>query len=121
MNKLSKKYRTSLLIASGIGVIGTIHLRRKFKRENNDENESSTWCDTSVSLLQTVPTRMLSRAWGNVNELTVPTWMREPFFGFYASAFKCDMAEAENADLKSYNNLQGVCVCFVFARVFNLS
>eukprot|EP00055_Hartaetosiga_balthica_P016645 m.105936 g.105936 ORF g.105936 m.105936 type:complete len:343 (+) comp9143_c0_seq2:1-1029(+) len=102
--------KATVYVAVGIGILGAVHIRRKWKTSQNksidDGTASATWNDTSVGLLQTVPTRILSRGWGNINELTLPTWLRSPLLGFYASTFNCNMAEAVETDFEKYNNLQ---------------
>ena len=47
----------------------------------------------------------MSRLWGQMNELMLPTWLRPMFYGCYASIFKCNLDEALIPDLKNYPNL----------------
>ncbi|KAM4707684.1 phosphatidylserine decarboxylase proenzyme, mitochondrial isoform 2-T2 [Discoglossus pictus] len=61
-----------------------------------------TW---EVALYKTVPTRLLSRAWGRLNQVELPTWLRKPVYSLYIWTFGVNMKEAAVEDLHQYRNL----------------
>ncbi|XP_078523856.1 phosphatidylserine decarboxylase proenzyme, mitochondrial isoform X1 [Lissotriton helveticus] len=64
------------------------------------------WRPTSrVALYKTVPTRLLSRAWGRLNQVELPTWLRKPVYSLYIWTFGVNMKEAAVEDLHHYRNL----------------
>ncbi|XP_014775907.1 phosphatidylserine decarboxylase proenzyme, mitochondrial [Octopus bimaculoides] len=52
-----------------------------------------------------MPLWSLSRLWGKVNQLDLPVFMQIPVFQIYIWAFGCNIEEAEEEDLKTYQNL----------------
>lgn len=58
-----------------------------------------------VGLLRTLPTRLLSRAWGTFHQVELPVFLRRPLLGLYVWAFSCDLEEAVEEDLRNYQNL----------------
>uniref|UniRef100_A0A8D3A9Q1 Phosphatidylserine decarboxylase proenzyme, mitochondrial n=1 Tax=Scophthalmus maximus TaxID=52904 RepID=A0A8D3A9Q1_SCOMX len=58
-----------------------------------------------VTLYCSFPTRLLSRAWGRLNRVEVPTWLRKPLFSAYIWTFGVNMQEAAVEDLHLYRNL----------------
>ncbi|XP_068937650.1 phosphatidylserine decarboxylase proenzyme, mitochondrial isoform X3 [Petaurus breviceps papuanus] len=58
-----------------------------------------------VALYKSVPTRLLSRAWGRLNQVELPTWLRKPVYSLYIWTFGVNMAEAAVEDLGHYRNL----------------
>uniref|UniRef100_A0A8C4NBW2 Phosphatidylserine decarboxylase proenzyme, mitochondrial n=1 Tax=Eptatretus burgeri TaxID=7764 RepID=A0A8C4NBW2_EPTBU len=58
-----------------------------------------------VATYQMAPTRLISRTWGRLNELELPGWLRKPVLSLYIWAFNVDMADVEEGDLRSYQNL----------------
>ena len=58
-----------------------------------------------VGLLRTLPTRLLSRAWGTFHQVELPVFLRRPLLGLYVWAFSCDLEEAVEEDLRKYQNL----------------
>ncbi|XP_067339434.1 phosphatidylserine decarboxylase proenzyme, mitochondrial isoform X6 [Channa argus] len=58
-----------------------------------------------VALYRTFPTRLLSRAWGHLNGMELPTWMRKPVYSLYIWMFGVNMQEAAVEDLHHYRNL----------------
>ncbi|KAG7476478.1 hypothetical protein MATL_G00083280 [Megalops atlanticus] len=64
------------------------------------------WRPTSrVALYKTIPTRLLSRAWGRLNQVDLPTWLRKPVYSLYIWTFGVNMKEAAVEDLHHYRNL----------------
>ncbi|KAM8962100.1 phosphatidylserine decarboxylase proenzyme, mitochondrial-like [Pelodytes ibericus] len=59
----------------------------------------------SKAVYSRAPTRLLSRLWGLLNEVSLPRWLRWPLFSIYIWAFSVNMAEAEEEDLNRYRNL----------------
>ncbi|PWA30844.1 hypothetical protein CCH79_00020535 [Gambusia affinis] len=58
-----------------------------------------------VALYRTFPTRFVSRAWGRLNGLDLPTWLRKPIYSLYIWTFGVNMQEAAVEDLHHYKNL----------------
>ncbi|XP_054248922.1 phosphatidylserine decarboxylase proenzyme, mitochondrial isoform X3 [Indicator indicator] len=58
-----------------------------------------------VALYKSVPTRLLSRAWGRLNQVELPTWLRKPVYSLYIWTFGVNMKEAAVEDLHHYRNL----------------
>ncbi|XP_056146334.1 phosphatidylserine decarboxylase proenzyme, mitochondrial isoform X2 [Lampris incognitus] len=58
-----------------------------------------------VALYKSIPTRLLSRAWGRLNQVELPTWLRKPILSLYIWTFNVNMQEAAVEDLHQYRNL----------------
>ncbi|XP_069023940.1 phosphatidylserine decarboxylase proenzyme, mitochondrial isoform X2 [Embiotoca jacksoni] len=58
-----------------------------------------------VALYRSFPTRLLSRVWGRLNRVVLPTWLRKPVFSLYIWTFGVNMQEAAVEDLHHYRNL----------------
>ncbi|XP_030624336.1 phosphatidylserine decarboxylase proenzyme, mitochondrial isoform X2 [Chanos chanos] len=61
--------------------------------------------EAQVALYKSIPTRLLSRAWGRLNQVDLPTWLRKPIFSLYIWTFGVNMKEAAVEDLHHYRNL----------------
>ncbi|XP_062410955.1 phosphatidylserine decarboxylase proenzyme, mitochondrial isoform X3 [Sardina pilchardus] len=61
--------------------------------------------EAQVALYKTIPTRLLSRAWGRLNQVDLPTWLRKPIYNLYIWTFGVNMKEAAVEDLHQYRNL----------------
>ncbi|XP_070618535.1 phosphatidylserine decarboxylase proenzyme, mitochondrial isoform X3 [Erythrolamprus reginae] len=97
-----------LFVATGTGYVGYKQYE-KHKDKNLEElgvevapKIASEW---EVSLYKSVPTRLLSRAWGRLNNMELPTWLRRPVLGLYIWTFGVNMKEAAVEDLHHYRNL----------------
>ncbi|XP_077353559.1 phosphatidylserine decarboxylase proenzyme, mitochondrial isoform X2 [Festucalex cinctus] len=91
-----------LLVATGGGYYGYQHYKRR-EREDGAPPELAT--PTQVALYRSFPTRLLSRAWGRVNGVELPTWLRKPVYSLYIWTFGVNMQEAAVEDLRHYRNL----------------
>ncbi|KAJ3102861.1 phosphatidylserine decarboxylase 1 [Phlyctochytrium planicorne] len=104
-------------ISLGIAVIAILHLRR-VKERNEEENskrppvldedliiEGPWQLNFKIRMYAALPLREASRLWGWLNGLTVPAFLRSPFYKLYSSAFGCNLDEMANPDLTSYPNL----------------
>ncbi|KAG7273914.1 hypothetical protein CRUP_009170 [Coryphaenoides rupestris] len=60
---------------------------------------------TRVALYRGIPTRLISRAWGRLNRVDLPAWLRKPVYTLYIWTFDVNMKEAAVEDLSSYRNL----------------
>nr|XP_046231608.1 phosphatidylserine decarboxylase proenzyme, mitochondrial isoform X5 [Scatophagus argus] len=58
-----------------------------------------------VALYRSLPTRLLSRTWGRLNGVELPTWLRKPIYSLYIWTFGVNMQEAAVEDLHHYRNL----------------
>lgn len=111
------KYITKVLdnpLPLGVGalVVGILQLRRIKEREKRKELASETetiepkladpW---QVTCYKSLPLRHVSRLWGAVNDLHLPPTVKRWVLGAYVRTFGCDLTEAENSDLDSYENL----------------
>ncbi|KAM7144926.1 phosphatidylserine decarboxylase proenzyme, mitochondrial isoform 3-T8 [Macrochelys suwanniensis] len=96
------------LVATG-GGYASYRQYEKYKEEQLEKmgieipiKLASEW---EVSLYKSVPTRLLSRAWGRLNQVELPTWLRKPVYSLYIWTFGVNMKEAAVEDLHHYRNL----------------
>ncbi|XP_077594155.1 phosphatidylserine decarboxylase proenzyme, mitochondrial isoform X2 [Stigmatopora nigra] len=89
-----------LLLVTGGGYYGYQHYK---KREDGAPPALAT--PAQVALYRSFPTRLLSRAWGRVNQVELPTWLRKPVYSLYIWTFGVNMQEAAVEDLSHYRNL----------------
>ena len=102
-----------LPLGAGALVVGLLQLRRIRERESRrqeqekqeGEQEATPAEAWQVECYRSLPLRHLSRAWGAVNEVTLPPALRSPLLGLYARTFGCNLAEASEQDLASYSSL----------------
>ncbi|CAG2254370.1 PISD [Mytilus edulis] len=59
----------------------------------------------TVTLYRKMPLKVMSRAWGTINNLELPVVMRRPLIGLYVWMFDCKLNEAADPDLRNYKNL----------------
>ncbi|XP_039177098.1 phosphatidylserine decarboxylase proenzyme, mitochondrial isoform X2 [Crotalus tigris] len=97
-----------LFVATGTGYVGYKQYE-KYQEKNLEKSGvevapqiASEW---EVSLYKSVPTRLLSRAWGRLNNVELPTWLRKPVLSLYIWTFGVNMKEAAVEDLHHYRNL----------------
>lgn len=53
----------------------------------------------------TLPLNAISRLWGQVNSLNLPTWVRPWSYKLYATLFHANLDEMDDPDLSHYENL----------------
>lgn len=75
------------------------------KKAISGENADLLQFLLQVALYKSVPTRLLSRAWGRLNQVELPTWLRKPVYSLYIWTFGVNMKEAAVKDLHHYRNL----------------
>lgn len=95
----------------GFALIAFIQLRHVRERENRkDADPDNDVIEKAiplrlVTLFKVVPTRVLSRLWGKVNDIDLPVSLRGPAIRFWTWAFDCCLEEAEEEDMSKYPNL----------------
>ncbi|CAN6599153.1 phosphatidylserine decarboxylase proenzyme 1, mitochondrial [Trichomonascus vanleenenianus] len=84
-------------------------LRKKRQQEQDAEEAAEhhhkpakPW---QVAAYSTLPLKAMSRLWGKFNDITLPTWMREPGFKLYSYVFGVNLDEVAQQDLRQYANL----------------
>ncbi|XP_051552115.1 phosphatidylserine decarboxylase proenzyme, mitochondrial-like isoform X2 [Myxocyprinus asiaticus] len=97
-----------LLIAIGGGYIGYDQYERYKDRQLEKlgiEVPPRIANEVQVTIYKSIPTRLLSRAWGRLNQVDLPTWLRKPIYSLYIWTFGVNMKEAAVEDLQHYRNL----------------
>ncbi|XP_042612951.1 phosphatidylserine decarboxylase proenzyme, mitochondrial-like isoform X2 [Cyprinus carpio] len=97
-----------LLIATGGGYFGYNQYGQYKDRQLEKlgiEVQPRIANEFQVSIYKSIPTRLLSRAWGRLNQVDLPTWLRKPVFRLYIWTFGVNMKEAAIEDLQHYRNL----------------
>ncbi|KAM4527198.1 phosphatidylserine decarboxylase proenzyme, mitochondrial isoform 2-T2 [Odontesthes bonariensis] len=92
-----------LLVVTGSGYLGYQHYQRKSRQDDGTPPPLAS--STQVALYHSFPTRLLSRAWGRLNGLDLPNWLRKPIYSLYIWTFGVNMQEAAVEDLHHYRNL----------------
>ncbi|XP_017297313.1 phosphatidylserine decarboxylase proenzyme, mitochondrial isoform X2 [Kryptolebias marmoratus] len=92
-----------LLVVTGSGYLGYQYYKRWGQQDNGGPPYLAT--PTEVALYRSFPTRLLSRTWGRLNGLDLPTWLRKPIYSLYIWTFGVNMQEAAVEDLHHYKNL----------------
>ncbi|KAJ8888886.1 hypothetical protein PR048_008380 [Dryococelus australis] len=87
-------------IPIGVGVSILTVLRWQYNRNKEETCPAKDW---QVACYRAVPLRSLSRMWGWMMNKELPASLRPWFFSAYASVFGCNLEEAVNEDLRSYN------------------
>ncbi|XP_016309579.1 phosphatidylserine decarboxylase proenzyme, mitochondrial-like isoform X2 [Sinocyclocheilus anshuiensis] len=97
-----------LLIATGGGYVG-YNQYGQYKDQQLEklgiEVQPRIANEFQVTIYKSIPTRLLSRAWGRLNQVDLPTWLRKPIFRLYIWTFGVNMKEAAVEDLQHYRNL----------------
>ncbi|KAM9440576.1 phosphatidylserine decarboxylase proenzyme, mitochondrial isoform 2-T3 [Clarias gariepinus] len=106
---LQARVRTfPLLIASGSGYYGYKqygHYKDRELEKLGIEVPPRLANELQVNIYKTIPTRLLSRAWGRLNQVDLPIWLRKPIYSLYIWTFGVNMKEAAVEDLQHYRNL----------------
>ncbi|XP_055056431.2 phosphatidylserine decarboxylase proenzyme, mitochondrial isoform X2 [Misgurnus anguillicaudatus] len=97
-----------LLVATGGGYLGYDQYGRYKDRQLEKigvEVPPRLASEVQVTIYKSIPTRLLSRAWGRLNQVDLPTWLRKPIYNLYIWTFGVNMKEAAVEDLQHYRNL----------------
>ncbi|KAK6483649.1 phosphatidylserine decarboxylase proenzyme [Huso huso] len=97
-----------VLLATGSGYLGYSQYGRYKDRElerQGIEVPPRVAHEVQVALYKSIPTRLLSRAWGRLNQVELPTWLRKPVYSLYIWTFGVNMKEAAVEELHHYRNL----------------
>ncbi|XP_034054657.1 phosphatidylserine decarboxylase proenzyme, mitochondrial isoform X2 [Gymnodraco acuticeps] len=78
-----------LLLVTGGGYLGYQHYKGRGQPEEGAPPRTAT--PTQVALYHSFPTRLLSRAWGRLNGVELPTWLRKPVYSLYIWTFGVNM------------------------------
>ncbi|XP_054468705.1 phosphatidylserine decarboxylase proenzyme, mitochondrial isoform X2 [Anoplopoma fimbria] len=100
---LPRRWPLPLLLVSGGGYLG--YQKYRWRDQQQDGAPPVLATPTQVALYRSFPTRILSRAWGRMNGVDLPTWLRKPVFSLYIWTFGVNMQEAAVEDLHHYRNL----------------
>uniref|UniRef100_A0A672Y8A2 Phosphatidylserine decarboxylase n=1 Tax=Sphaeramia orbicularis TaxID=375764 RepID=A0A672Y8A2_9TELE len=92
-----------VLVVTGGGYLGY----QQYKKWGHEEDGAppTLATPTQVALYRSFPTRLLSRAWGRLNGVELPTWLRKPIYSLYIWTFGVNMQEQRFEDLHHYRNL----------------
>ena len=66
------------------------------------DEKSPSW---QLAVLKSLPLRFLSRAWGWMHAIELPTPLRAPLYKLWTYLFDCNLSEMAESDLKSFPNL----------------
>jgi len=108
---VNKVLDNPLPLGVGALVVGLLQLRRIREREERKAasgvkgEEVKIAEEWKVSCYKSLPLRHVSRAWGVVNEVQLPSFFQNLILSSYARAFGCNLDEAENPSLSSYPTL----------------
>ncbi|XP_068423096.1 phosphatidylserine decarboxylase proenzyme, mitochondrial isoform X2 [Clinocottus analis] len=100
---LPSRWPLPLLLVSGGSYLG--YQKYKWRDQQQDGVEPVLATPTQVALYRSFPTRLLSRAWGRLNGVELPNWLRKPVYSLYIWTFGVNMQEAAVEDLHHYRNL----------------
>lgn len=76
-----------------------------FKDEEKSGKKTIRAESWKIYIYSSLPLKEISRMWGYVNSLNLPTCVRAPLFKLYSKVFGVNMTEIENSDLTTYLNL----------------
>ncbi|ETV95478.1 phosphatidylserine decarboxylase, variant 4 [Aphanomyces invadans] len=105
-----------LVVGSAVGAYGGYEVWKTWNDEKNPAHvydrlpggktaeEDNMGSDAKMFLLHLAPYRAISRAWGAVNSIELPVWMREPIYMAWTRAFDCKLDEMKYP-LEHYKNL----------------
>ncbi|KAL2912117.1 phosphatidylserine decarboxylase 1 [Polyrhizophydium stewartii] len=84
-----------------LAVLQYRHMMRRNEAQPGVRVEGPFW----IYLYAMLPFRAISRAWGWMNDLTVPEFLRGPLYRTYSSIFGCNLDEMRQENLLEYRNL----------------
>ncbi|KAF0747491.1 hypothetical protein AaE_007707 [Aphanomyces astaci] len=105
-----------LAVGSALGTYGGYEVWKTWSDEKNPAHvydrlpggktaeEAKMASEAQMFLLHLVSYRAISRAWGAVNDIELPVWMREPIYNAWTRAFDCKLDEMKYP-LEHYKNL----------------
>jgi len=108
---INKVLDNPLPLGVGALVVGLLQWKRIQARNKEqqppDEKQEKPFDDDDyvVKIYKSLPLRHVSRLWGKIHDIYLPVWARNFVIGSYVKITGCDVSEAENEDLTSYQNL----------------
>lgn len=84
---------STVLVPGGLLIGGYAYVSR------GDEFHPVPFGSWLVRVITAFPTRAGSRAWGYLNEIDLPVWLRKPILGAYSSVFGCNLEEVSECKL----------------------
>ncbi|XP_028317832.1 phosphatidylserine decarboxylase proenzyme, mitochondrial [Gouania willdenowi] len=91
-----------VLVVTGSGFIGYQYYKGQGQQPGDPPPLATP---NQVALYSSLPTRLLSRVWGRVNNVDLPNFLRRPVYSLYIRTFGVNMQEAAVEDLNHYKNL----------------
>ncbi|KAJ3094858.1 phosphatidylserine decarboxylase 1 [Physocladia obscura] len=101
------------LIVFGLVGVGALHAYRVRSQSKAAAASAGIASDADfdvegslpIRIYAALPLREISRAWGWLNSLTIPIFLRKPLYSTYASAFNCNLDEMDAKSLVDFENL----------------
>ncbi|KAJ7513434.1 hypothetical protein O6H91_24G007300 [Diphasiastrum complanatum] len=91
-------------------MLGALHARRLYYEKQTTDlirqgKEPEFATDVKATFLQILPLRLISRTWGSLTSVEIPTWARSYVYKGWARAFKADLTNIERS-LEDYPSLR---------------
>lgn len=112
IGRKAKLVTKRVVTVSGAGAIAYYGYNQWDRVRERRENKAGVFREADpfgpwklMFYVKLVPRKIQSRIWGFLNELTLPTFLRQPLIGCFAYFYECDLSEALEPNLQSYSNL----------------